>query len=79
MVSRKEARATQPSEGEEIVSANGLRIHACVLPAIVRQPPRVAVFPGPRAQRRQPQCGAGGRRGRVGTGRRADGAGVGGH
>jgi hypothetical protein len=58
MVSRKEVRATQLNKGEGITSANGLRIHACVLLAIVRQPPRVAVFPGPRTQRRQPQCGA---------------------
>jgi hypothetical protein len=79
IVSRKEARATQPNKEEGITSANEPRIHACVLPAIVQQPPRVAVFPGPRTQRQQPQCGAGQRRGRMGTGGRVDGPGVGGH
>jgi hypothetical protein len=36
MVSRKEARATQPDKGEGITSANGLRIYACILLVIVR-------------------------------------------
>jgi hypothetical protein len=72
MVSRKEAQATQQDKGEGIASPNRLRIHACVLPAIVQQPLWVAVFPGPQATRQQPQRSTSRQQGRMSAGRQAD-------